>query len=1651
LPGRAFGPARFAGRREARNRGTAWYAPHHSRSPAWPPISTNWPFDQVWGQDAVPNPEAGFRYGFQYSVILYDRSEEQEHIWDTLSPGAHLYRHKVKVVFPDGGEHEFRPYGNDEDGARLDFQGPDAGPGYTRVRPDGYIEQPAGQPEVWFDGDMTYYSVDGTYLRLVFGQPPQPGEFWNCPWTLYLQDGTIVTGVGSDTEYIYHRTHSASNPNYIKIDRLEQWGPHLRPATLLTDRLGRSLVIENAYYEDYLHLPGVNGQDVVVTVHKTTVEVDQIFRASTNPLIRATNGGSLPVFQRIDLPPELTTGGSSSPSYVLTYYAGTEGWGQLKTLTTPTGVTTEYWYALNNLFEPTPSSIQTTQRVYQKQQRYDQRHDLNDDPQQLVETWLFGGGIAGTSSTTDPALGVVTDYLYLPGNGWRNKLSYKTEYPDGKVVERIWARALPYGLDFNDTRQLNPYVKSEFTTVVDPATGTRRTAARDFTCDANGNVTSTVDYDWVDYSTIPRDGDGRPTGGLPGNAAKLRETARTFYYDPGSDSDNTYNLPSAPKLLHLVKSVETRSGTNSVPISRTEFQYDNTTDPSVGNLTEEKTWNSNKNGAYRPLGDPPNLSGSNSETVGHQYDGFGNRTWTTDARLYQTKYEYGAINGFTGLYPTRITTGYGTSAARVQEYDYEFSTGLVTCDRDADNQVWTTTQYDKLGRPTLISAAQTQPATPAQSNTSKEYAVGLGGMRIITRSDLDSLNDQKLVSVDHYDPLGRIRLHRVLEIAGQDPTNEADGIKVQGRYMYSGNRRYQLVSNPYRAANSNQAGTGQDASTMGWTLTTYDQAGRVVSLKSYSGFLPPSPWQYGGQSNGVSSGEIVTSYAREFLTQTDQAGKQKRTWMDAMGRVVRVDEPNTAGQLGTLNDPTQATYYTYDALDSLRVVQQGGQTRYFCYDSRNLLIRAYNVEQAVNNNLTWTDSLTGRSSWSMSYLYDGNGNLIERVDARNVTTAYSYDPLNRLTARSYSDSTPANTYIYGDTQGAGQKPLLLRGRLLGVDAAGVSLWENLAFDAAGRVTQSRQTTATGLGAPLIWAVMSYTYDCAGDLTSATYPSGRTVSTAHDSAGRISSVRGNFNVYAKQFEYEANGAIRSMLLDNDLYEQRRYNERLQARQIGLGQYYSTSNDLSSGDANRLLLGYQYGSTGSNNGNVSQQTITIPGKTYTQAYTYDTVNRLYDVHESENQVPSWSQTFTHDRYGNLAQSGDGVFYSSVNYDANTNRVLSYVIPDVGTLVVDHDAAGNIKQGTTYTYDAENRVTSYNGNTYAYDGEGRRVKKVSGGITTIYAYDVQGQLISEYSDATPSPVSTLHLTADHLGSTRVVTDKYGSLVSRHDYRPFGQELLASGSNPRRSASDLYGLDSVRQKFTGKERDPESGLDYFGARYYWNSAGRFTSVDIAGPRLADPQSLDRFSYTRNNPLTRVDPDGLADKDVHTSLTWGLAEAAGFSSAQAFTIATADQAVDDNPATGPHWGITRSRRQANADWHFPSEQRLNDLAAMTTRNLNEVSLGQYLHASQDSFFHAGYTDMVWGHALRVDPWAPDKTWERPDLANRAAHETYLDLAAAKGALSPKGTTVPWSVIAPYVDRFNRADSPNAKSEIGKAMREAILDFKRKEEGRRSQ
>jgi RHS repeat-associated protein len=101
------------------------------------------------------------------------------------------------------------------------------------------------------------------------------------------------------------------------------------------------------------------------------------------------------------------------------------------------------------------------------------------------------------------------------------------------------------------------------------------------------------------------------------------------------------------------------------------------------------------------------------------------------------------------------------------------------------------------------------------------------------------------------------------------------------------------------------------------------------------------------------------------------------------------------------------------------------------------------------------------------------------------------------------------------------------------------------------------------------------------------------------------------------------------------------------------------------------------------------------------------------------------------------------------------------------------------------------------------------------------------------------------DHLGSVNVITDINGARVQLNEYDPWGAVSRSEGS-----------IDPTH-RFTGKELDPETGLYYYGGRYYDAEISRFISPDPFVPQAGNPQSFNRYSYTLNNPQNYIDPSG--------------------------------------------------------------------------------------------------------------------------------------------------------------------------------------------------
>jgi RHS repeat-associated protein len=195
------------------------------------------------------------------------------------------------------------------------------------------------------------------------------------------------------------------------------------------------------------------------------------------------------------------------------------------------------------------------------------------------------------------------------------------------------------------------------------------------------------------------------------------------------------------------------------------------------------------------------------------------------------------------------------------------------------------------------------------------------------------------------------------------------------------------------------------------------------------------------------------------------------------------------------------------------------------------------------------------------------------------------------------------------------------------------------------------------------------------------------------------------------------------------------------------------------------------------------------------------------------------------------------------------------------LDYDANGNLidDEDFIYFYNDANQLSEvhYSANNslmekYWYDANGKRIKKQnSGGEFTYYIsnfYEIDNGTSTSYffrdneRVAKQTSEGMKWYLSDHLGSTSLMVDENGLDVERTDYFPYGQV--------RSGGLEKYG-------FTGQENDADTGLMYYGARYYSPEYSIFVQPDTMLPDPYNPQALNRYSYALNNPVKYTDPSG--------------------------------------------------------------------------------------------------------------------------------------------------------------------------------------------------
>ncbi len=271
----------------------------------------------------------------------------------------------------------------------------------------------------------------------------------------------------------------------------------------------------------------------------------------------------------------------------------------------------------------------------------------------------------------------------------------------------------------------------------------------------------------------------------------------------------------------------------------------------------------------------------------------------------------------------------------------------------------------------------------------------------------------------------------------------------------------------------------------------------------------------------------------------------------------------------------------------------------------------------------------------------------------------------------------------------------------------------------------------------------------------------------------------------------------------------------------------------------------------------------GSPQQQTFTYDALDRLQTAQATGGTGGTYAQEpYQYNEIGNLTnKAGVAQWYNDAAHKhaiTHLNGVQKFWYDANGNMTTRNDSTGNFTQ----SWDVENRLTSVSGSasaTFVYDGDGNRVKATLGGVITAYVgnyYEQSGGPVKKYYYAGGTRIAmsdngtVKYLLGDQLGSTSIVANSSGGFLTEQRYKPWGESRYTNGTAP------------TRYQFTGQRNDSEIGLYFYGARYYSSALGRFISADTIVPDSKNPQSLNRFSYTRNRPLNLIDPSGHRETD---------------------------------------------------------------------------------------------------------------------------------------------------------------------------------------------
>ena len=871
----------------------------------------------------------------------------------------------------------------------------------------------------------------------------------------------------------------------------------------------------------------------------------------------------------------------------------------------------------------------------------------------------------------------------------------------------------------------------------------------------------------------------------------------------------------------------------------------------------------------------------------YEYDGAGNLTKTTDALGNTTLNTYDKLG--------RVVEATDALGGKTR-YTYDCNNRITSVTNALGDTASYT--YDRVGHPVKVTY-------PDGSFEEQSYDA-CGNLASITYADGSK-------TVYEYDSVG----NRVKEIwpDGRTYTAEYDllGNRIAEKDTKGNAVCYEYYPNGNLYKVKHQDGTTE--------LYTYNKQWKVAAYTDVTG--------------------ATTSYSYDLMNrltlERDALGNETHYSYDELGRMISQTDPNG-----------NTTKYEYDANSNCtKIIDALGDATYMEYDALNRMTCLYRLNKAgekisvsyIYDALGHVVSSTDELGQTTKMTYDAAGNLVSLVDPDGNTVSVSeYDSMGRAvkvtdeklleTTCEYDKSgnlIETVMFLNGEAKRSTQYEYDVNNRLVKVTDPmdGVT---KMGYDERGNVASITDPnggetvyTYDNMGRLLsevdaIGSKHSYTYNAQGLLTQQKNARGQETEYTYDKIGRVTSIKDDLGTV--NYTYDKNGNVltvsdgkgtikRTYDALNRITSYTDYNGKTVkyaydelGNLVGLtypgGEivryaYYKNGMLYSVTDPEGKITTYEYDSRGNltktvrPNGTVEICTYNISGLLVEQ------IETLNAAEEGGEATELLHYHYTYDDYGNV-KAVDGaktlntpegisrLTSVSMTYDA-ANRLLTY-----NGEVVRYDADGNMIYGpvngemSSLTYDCRNRLVSAGGITYTYDPENTRIsaesdtskevyvtENVSGTysrVLTMTVYEKENGTVKGEGKETfyvygsgliyeKTGDSILYHHYNNLGSTILLTDGHGQTIAEYTYGAYGELLSGDASLTRFLYNGRCGVST-----------DANGLYYMRQRYYNVEIRRFINRDIVSGDITNSQSLNRYCYVQGNPVKYTDPFGLSPED---------------------------------------------------------------------------------------------------------------------------------------------------------------------------------------------